>query len=83
MEHPLQQGFIKSKKIPFCAHKIPFCAHKIPFCAHKAVFAFDLLDVHPGGVPLYEPTGDAMEGELWTHLLSHQHHREKAYFHLH
>ena len=43
MEHPLQQGFIKSKKIPFCAYKIPFCAHKIPFCAHKAVFAFDLM----------------------------------------
>ena len=43
MEHPLQQGFIKSKKIPFCAYKIPFCAHKILFCAHKAVLAFDLI----------------------------------------
>ena len=43
MEHPLQQGFIKSKKIPFCAYKIPFCAYKIPFCEYKAIFAFDLL----------------------------------------
>ena len=43
MEHPLQQGFIKSKKIPFCDYKIPFCEYKIPFCEYKAIFAFDLL----------------------------------------
>ena len=43
MEHPLQQGFIKSKKIPFCAYKIPFCDYKIPFCEYKAIFAFDLV----------------------------------------
>ena len=60
MEHPLQQGFIKSKKIPFCDYKIPFCEYKIPFCEYKAIFAFDLLS-HPGGDA--EEGGDQIQRE--------------------